>query len=138
MNHGASALGREQIKLRGLLIISTFVLIMVTLPHALEDFQYRELARFGISTALGVVALALMYGAQLLGISLVVRGRSGGALVLALVGAIWCLGDIVIHGHEMLFAGPEYRHAAISKALELFIMVLGGSIAWIGWRVSRA
>jgi hypothetical protein len=115
----------------------TVVLMVVTLPHALEDFQYGDLMRLGINLSLGICILATAYILQLTGIMLVARGASRGAMLLAMLGAIWCIGAIIIHGHDMLFAGPQYRHGAISKILELLIIVLAASSAVLGLLTAR-
>lgn len=122
--------------LRNLLITVTIVLIAVTLPHALEDFHYGDLMRFGIRLPLSVLLLAMTYSLQLLGIGLMVRGDLRAALLLAAIGAIWCVGAIVVHGHDMLFAVAGYRHGTISRLLELFIVGLGAFSAWLGVRVA--
>ncbi len=118
--------------MRKILIGIAVVLIIVSLPHALEDFHYGDLLRFGISLPVGVVGLVMSYAAELVGIALVVRGSLRGALLLALLGAIWCAGAIIIHGRDLLYAGPEYRHGFISKLFEVLVIVLGASLAAIG------
>jgi hypothetical protein len=65
---------------------------------------------------------------------LVARGSSRGALLLALVGVVWCLGALIVHGHDLLYAGPNYRHGLISRMLELSIIVLGALLAVLGVR----
>jgi hypothetical protein len=124
-------------KLQRILIAVTALLVVVTLPHALEDFQYGDLMRFGVSIPLGICVLAAMYMSQSIGMLLVARGRSRGALLLAALGGIWCIGAIIVHGHDMIFAGPLYRHGAISKILELLIIVLGVASVVLGLRTAR-
>jgi len=106
--------------------------MLVSLPHALEDFHYGDLLRLGISLPLGVAILAAAYGTQLAGIALTARGRRAGPVLLGATGAIWCIGALAIHGHALLFAGPDYRHGLVSKLLEVLIIVLGAACAWLG------
>lgn len=111
--------------------------MLVSLPHALEDFHYGDLLRLGIALPAGVIILATGYGLQLAGIALTARGGRTGPALLALMGAVWCIGAIAIHGHDMLYAGPDYRHGLVSKLLEVLIIVLGAACAWLGalsWR----
>ncbi len=111
--------------------------MVVSFPHALEDFHYRDLARFGIDLPLGIAVLATAYAIQLVGIVLVLRGGRGGAMLLAAMGIVWCFGAIVVHGHDMLFAGEQYRHGLISRALELLIIALGVTVAALGILVAK-
>jgi hypothetical protein len=117
-----------------LLILLAVALMFVSFPHALEDFHYGDLARFGITLPIGIVALSTSYAALVIGMLLVARGSSRGALLLALVGVVWCLGALIVHGHDLLYAGPNYRHGLISRMLELSIIVLGALLAVLGVR----
>ena len=120
---------------RNTLIAATCVLIVVSLPHVIEDLQYGALARFGVSVPLGIGILVVMYSLQLIALGLVLGGNSPAALVLALTGAIWCVGATLIHGHDIIVAGESYRHGPISKVLEVLIIVLGAVAAVAGIRV---
>lgn len=120
-----------------MLIVVTALLIVVTVPHAVEDFQYGDLLRLGINLPLCVCVLVVVYSLQVTGIVLLASGAPRGALLLAVLGGVWCLGAIVIHGHDLLFAGPQYRHGPISKGLELLIIVLGAWCAMLGVRIAR-
>ena len=110
--------------------------MLVSLPHAIEDFHYGDLMRLGVGTSLGVAILALMYAVQLAGIAWTAGGSRFGFAVLGLAGTIWCVGAIAIHGHDLLYAGPDYRHGFISKALEALIIVLGAVAAVLSLRTS--
>lgn len=123
---------------RNLLIALSLALMLVTFPHALEDFSYRDLARFGVSLQLSISLLAITYALLLLGVALVARGSSRGALLLAAIGAIWCIGATTVHGHDMLFGGPHYRHGAISQVLEALIIALGALLALLGVRAGSS
>ena len=122
---------------RTALIVTTCVLILVSLPHAIEDFQYGALARFGITLQLGMVVLATMYLLQLASIVWLFADKPRGAVMLAVTGAVWCIGATVIHGHDLLFAGPEYRHGFMSRLLELLVIVFGAVVTVIGIRVAK-
>lgn len=106
--------------------------MLVTLPHALEDFHYGDLLRLGIALPAGTAILATAYALQLAGIVMTARGSRSGPALLGVMGAVWCVGAIAIHGHDLLFAGPDYRHGFVSKALEVIIIVLGAGCAVIG------
>jgi hypothetical protein len=114
------------------LVAATIALVLITLPHALEDFHYGDLSRLGIALPAGVAILASAYALQLIGIILTWRGRRSGPALLGVMGAVWCIGAIAIHGHDLLFAGPDYRHGFVSKALEVLIIALGAICALLG------
>jgi len=103
---------------RNTLIIATCVLILVSLPHVIEDFQYGALVRFGVTLPLGIAVLLIMYSLQLGALGLLLAGSSRPALVLAFTGAVWSIGAALIHGHDLIFAGENYRHGPVSKVLE--------------------
>jgi hypothetical protein len=107
------------------LILVTCALIAASFPHALEDFQYEDLARFGIAAPASHIVLLIAYAFQVVGIILTVRGSTRGVPILGIMGAVWSLGAVFVHGHDLLLAGPTYRHGWISRLLEALIIVLG-------------
>jgi hypothetical protein len=122
---------------RLLLITLAIAFIAAIVPHALEDFYYGALVHLGVSTAAGVAILVFGVGLAITGAALVFSGRPSGGWLLAVVGAIWSFGAIVIHGHDLLFAGPHYRHGLISRSLELVIILCGAALAVFGGRFAR-
>ena len=120
-----------------MLIAVTLLLILASLPHVFEDFHYRNLLGLDVSVRAAIAVLVLAYAFQLGGIVLVLRGDARGALLLAFMGAVWCVGAILVHGHDMLFAGANYRHGGISRALEAFIVSLGLIAAFLGVSATR-
>jgi hypothetical protein len=123
--------------MRSWLIAVTVLLVIVTVPHTREDFCYGDLARLGISVSRGHLILAMAYTLQLVGIILTILQSRVGPWLLGAMGAIWCVGAIVIHGHDLLFAGPSYRHGAISKLLEVAIIALGATTAVLAVAITR-
>ncbi len=121
-----------------MLIGITCLLMAVSLPHALEDFHYGDLARLGICQPLGIAMLCTAYAVQIIGLVLVVRGRRSGAVLLGAMGAVWCVGAAAIHGHDMVFGGEHYRHGMVSRLLELSIIVLGALATVLGMRTAHA
>lgn len=113
------------------LIAATCALMIVSLPHALEDFHYGDLLRLGIGLHAGIALLATAYGLQLVGILLTLRGHRVGLALLGVLGAVWCIGALAVHGHDLLFAGPGYRHGVVSKLLEVLIIALGALCAYL-------
>jgi hypothetical protein len=110
-------------------VAATIVLMLVLLPHALEDFHYGDLLRLGISLPVGIAIFVGAYALEITGIALTARGYRGGSELLGVMGAVWCIGAIAIHGHDLIFAGAEYRHGLISKLLEVAVIVLGAACA---------
>ena len=121
---------------RTILVAATCLLILVSLPHAIEDFQYGALVRLGVNPPLGIAILVIMYLLELGALRLILAGSTRAALLLAFTGAIWCIGATLIHGHDLIFAGFGYRHGTISKLLEVLIIALGAGVAIIGVRVA--
>jgi hypothetical protein len=122
----------------GLLLIAlAVVFVAVIVPHALEDFYYGALLHLGVSTGAGVAILMLSVALAIVSAVLVAVGRPLGGWLLALIGATWSLGAIVIHGHDLLFAGPHYRHGLVSRLLELLIIVAGAALAFFGTLFAR-
>jgi hypothetical protein len=123
---------------RALLIVLSLAFVAVIVPHALEDFFYGEFTRLGVSQVLPRVILPATTVLTIYGALLVFFNRTPGGLLLSIIGLIWFLGDILIHGHDFLFAGPEYRHGFISRLLEALILVFGASLTVGGFQFWRA
>jgi hypothetical protein len=123
-----------------LLVALACLLIVVVMPHVREDFAYGDLLAVNAPPALaaaGLLIAAVLHASGLWG---AVRRRPWGALVLAASGALWSLGVIVFHGHDLLFAGPHYRAGFISRFWEVGIIVIGAGLVvtgWQAWSVSR-
>ncbi len=114
------------------LIVLTLALMIVSVPHVLEDFRYGDLLGIGApATTVAVIALAA-YTLQGVCVFLTGRGNRTAALVLGIAGAVWCIGAVAVHGHDLLLAGVGYRHGAISKVLEALLIVLGAAAAYLG------
>ena len=121
--------------MRVALVGVTCLLIAVSFPHALEDFHYGDLMRLGIPATTSYVLLATAYALQVIGIALSLRGSASGVVLLGAMGAVWCLGAVFVHGRDMLFAGPTYRHGVLSRSLESLIIVLGMLAAGLAVRL---
>jgi hypothetical protein len=123
---------------RGLLLLALAIAFVAAIvPHALEDFYYGALVHLGVSTSVGVAILAFSVALTSTGAALVFSRRPLGGWLLAVVGAIWSLGAILIHGHDLLFAGPHYRHGLVSRLLELLIILFGAALAGFGALFAR-
>jgi hypothetical protein len=120
------------------LIVLTVALMIVSVPHVIEDFHYGGLLGFGASPALAAALLFGAYALPIAGITLTMRGLRAGPLLLGITGAVWCVGAVFAHGHDLLLAGPEYRHGPISKILEIAIIILSAGVALESMVVSRA
>lgn len=125
---------RAPLRFRGALILLSVLLFIVTLPHVAEDFSYGNLLGLNVAPSLALAALACAYALQSYGTLLAFQADNRGALLLAFAGATWSVGAIAVHGHDILFAGSGYRHGTISRAAELAIVILGGTLAVVGLR----
>lgn len=117
-----------------LLTVLACLLTIVVIPHVREDFAYGDLLAVNAPPALaaaGLLIAAVLHASGLWG---VVRRRPWGALMLAASGALWSLGVIVFHGHDLLFAGPHYRAGFISRFWEVGIIVVGAGLVVTGWQ----
>jgi hypothetical protein len=113
------------------LIALTVALMIVSVPHVLEDFHYGDLLGIGIPVAAATAIVLAAYAIQIAGIILVVRGERLGAWLLGIAGAVWCIGALLVHGHDIVFANEGYRNGLISKILDVLIIFLGAAAAWL-------
>ena len=116
------------------LIVIAIALVIVTIPHVVEDFHYGNILGVHLAGPTAIAVLTLAYGLQIVGIALLWPARRAGATLLAVTGAAWCVGTLVVHGSELLFSGADYRHGLISKLLEVLIIAFGATSAWLGAR----
>jgi hypothetical protein len=112
--------------------------MIVSVPHVLEDFHYGDLLGFGAPQAVAVALVLAAYALPIAGIALVLRGHKAGPVLLAITGAVWCAGAVLVHGRDLLLAGPEYRHGPISKILEIALIILSAGVALESAVIARA
>ncbi|HXC61260.1 MAG TPA: hypothetical protein VNV63_01175 [Nitrospiria bacterium] len=105
-------------------IIVSAASLLVTLPHAFEDFVYGVPQQFGLSVMAAGFLVAIGYLLQLIGMLLALHGRQTGLVLLLLIGLGWTVGAMMDHLPEILQAGP-YRQGTISKVMELLIIQIG-------------
>jgi hypothetical protein len=120
-------------------VILSVILVAICAPHAAEDLQFGAFARLGIAPALPAAALGVMFATQVAGTYLVGRRSAVGFGLLIAVGAIWSVGSLILHGHEIVASGA-YRNGVISKALEVGIILVGAAMVMVGsieWRKYR-
>jgi hypothetical protein len=108
------------------------VLVVVSLPHAIEDFAYGEPARLGVAPAFALSALLASYAVQLIGARLVLRGSPWGGRLVAATGFVWFVGALFIHGPEIRAHGLQWRFGLTSVG-ELLLVVIASALAmWYG------
>jgi hypothetical protein len=105
-------------------IIVSAASLLVTLPHAFEDFVYGVPQEFGLSVMAAGFLVALGYLFQLIGMLLALRGRQDGLVLLFLIGLGWTIGAMLDHLPDIIKSDP-YRQGAISKVMELLIIGIG-------------
>lgn len=113
------------------MIAVTVALMIVSVPHVLEDFHYGNILGVGVPAAAATVIVLAAYAVQVAGIALVARGVRLGAWLLGIAGLVWCTGALLVHGHDIVFANGAYRNGPISKILEVLIIGLGAAAAWL-------
>lgn len=117
-----------------LVMVLSLLLFGVSIAHSLEDFVYGIPARFGLSVATAAVLLAAGYVIQVTGMLLASRGQRVGYLLTLATGAAWAIAAALDHLGEVLTVWP-YREGAISKALEVGIMLAGAVLTLASLRV---
>jgi len=105
-------------------IIVSAASLLVTLPHAFEDFVYGVPQKFGLSVMTAGFLIALGYLFQLIGMLLASRGRQSGLFLLFFIGLGWTIGATLEHLPDIINSG-HYRQGAISKVMELLIIGIG-------------
>jgi drug/metabolite transporter (DMT)-like permease len=118
--------------------LSSIVLLVVSLPHVIEDFSVAEPARAGVPAFAALTVLLAAYVAQLFGASLAVRGIAWGGRIIAVVGAIWVVGAVLIHGPEIRVDGLHWRSGALSIAGVVLVIAAGVLATWYGVLASQS
>jgi uncharacterized membrane protein len=108
------------------------VLVVVSVPHALEDFAFGEPACVGILPVVAAIALFAAYAVQLIGARLALRGSRWGGRLIAATGLVWFAGALFIHGPEIRAHGMHWRFGFTSVG-ELMLVVIASALAiWYG------
>jgi len=110
----------------------SIVLLVATLPHVLEDFEFREPARFGISVWVAVTALCVAYAVQIFGAVLCLQGRIWGLRLVVATALLWAIGALAIHAPEIAAARAAWRFGFTSIADVVLIVVLAAATAVLG------
>jgi hypothetical protein len=106
----------------------TIVLIVVSLPHVLEDFMFREPARVGVSTGLAWSVLLAAYALQFFAALLCLRGNPWGGRLVAATGLVWFVGALLIHGPEIRTQAFSWRFGTTSVG-EVTLLVVAAVLA---------
>jgi drug/metabolite transporter (DMT)-like permease len=104
----------------------------------IEDFSVAEPARAGVPAFVALAVLLAAYVAQLFGASLAVRGIAWGGRIIAVVGAIWVVGAVLIHGPEIRVDGLHWRSGALSIAGVVLVIAAGVLATWYGVLASQS
>ena len=113
-------------------------LIVVGLPHVLEDFAVGEPARYGVAIGVAVSVLLAAYGAQVIGAWLAMRGNPSGGRIIATVGLIWIAGALVLHGPEVWAEGLHWRSGPMSLVEVTLLVVVAALAVWYGAKASQS
>jgi hypothetical protein len=114
------------------------VLLVVSLPHVLEDFAVGEPQRVGVSEVVAISVLLAAYAMQLLGAWLALNGGPWGGRLIAAVGAIWVIGAVVIHGPGILAQGVQWRSGSTSIGEVVLVLVASALAMWYGAIASQS
>ena len=125
------------------LLIMSVLSVPFTLTHSIEDFSEGvPQERFGLALLPAALLLSLVYTAQLAGAILSAQDRRLGHLINAAVAVLWLAASVLDHLGEVIFMpNAQYRAGAISKLLEVGIMVIAaawGPLASRAWRGAGA
>jgi hypothetical protein len=105
------------------------VLIVVSVPHVIEDFTFREFAPI---RAAAILAVCTIYAAQLIGAWLALRSNPWGGRLIALTGAIWIVRALGRHGHDIMASGLAWRFGLVSIGDVVLIGIVAGLALWYG------
>ena len=108
-------------------VVLTLLLIAVSVPHTVEDFQFDEFRRFGVLQWQAALVLGLVYAVQVAGAYFAGQRLRKGFWLLLAGGCIWGAGGLLIHGHEIM-AGGDFRNGLISKAMIVAIIGLAFAV----------
>jgi hypothetical protein len=111
-------------------------LVVVSLPHVLEDFGVGEPERIGVSFGVALSVLLVAYALQLVGAWLALRDSPWGGRIIAPVGLIWVIGAVVIHGPGIVAEGVNWRSGPTSFVEVLLVVLVGALAMWFGFRAS--
>jgi hypothetical protein len=108
------------------------VLVLVSVPHAIEDFAFGEPARVGVAPGIALCALLVSISVQLTGAWLALRENPWGGRFIAATGFVWFLGALLVHGPEISADGLHWRFGPTSVG-ELLLVVIASALAmWYG------
>lgn len=117
---------KERSLIKPILILSVLS-FMVTVPHVIEDFQYKVPESFGIDPSIAGLLVGIGLAVQVGGIIGIVRGTKWGLIITLFVSTGWFLGAILDHLPDVLSSSP-YRHGFLSRSLEALIILGFGVI----------
>jgi len=109
------------------LLILSVLSFMVTIPHAIEDFQYGVPESFGVNPSIAGLLVGIGLAVQVLGIIGVSQGTRWGLIITLVVAIGWVLGAILDHLPDILSSRP-YRHGVLSRSLEALIILDFGAL----------
>ena len=112
-----------------MLLVASVASVPLTLTHSVEDFEAGVHRDFGLPLLPAAFLLSLGYAAQLLAAVLSARGHRPGHLLNLAVALVWLVGAVADHLDDVLLAG-DYRRGAVSKALEVGVMLV--ALLWAG------
>ena len=102
-------------------VIVSAASLLVTLPHAFEDFVYGVPQRLNLGVMTAGFLVAIGYFVHVVGMLLALQGKQAGLFIFLLIGLGWTGGAILDHLPEILRAEP-YRQGTISKVMVLLII----------------
>jgi len=115
----------------------SLVLLVATLPHVLEDFEFREPARLGVSVWAAVIVLCAAYAVQIFGAVLCLRGSIWGLRLVIATSLVWAIGALAIHAPEIAAAGVSWRFGFTSIADVVLIVTLAAATTVLGLSAAK-
>jgi hypothetical protein len=110
----------------------SLVLLVATMPHVFEDFEFREPARLGVPLWAAVTVLCAAYAVQIFGAVLCLQGRIWGARLVVATASIWAIGALAIHAPEIATARATWRFGYTSIADVVMIVILAAVTVVLG------
>jgi hypothetical protein len=113
-------------------------LIVVSVPHAIEDFAFGEPARVGIAPGIALGALLVSYSVQSIGAWLALRENPWGGRFIAATGFVWFLGALLVHGPEIRAEGQHWRFGPTSVGELLLVEIVSALAMWYGFIAAQS
>jgi len=115
------------------LIVVAALFIALTIPHVIEDVTFGETARLGLTMLQAGLVVGGLHALLVLAVFDASRRGRLGAWAMIVIGLIWTIGIIVIHGPEIQTGGFGRGGASLVLLAAMFVLAL--ALTALGGRI---